>query len=213
MHGYGLVGKQIGIRKCHCKYAGITVKNHLRYTPVCGDFVDDVIQLMVKMATDDERPVHAKFNGDILIANPNDDAKTLIARRKKELARIAQKWRESPEGRQALAEQERRIREEDAHNAHKTYKTLPRFFQKWVRERRGKEYGRELDVIIAHDALLLAKHFKTVEALDAFLINSIKSWEKEVPEVAHDHSGFSGSRVEGLARKYLGLGMIQEEFV
>ncbi len=75
------------------------------YDPTAGSRIDDACAELVALAKRHGEPVEMSFNDTRVVAEPNDDAETLVSRWGTERDLRFQNWGNSPEG---IAEAQRR---------------------------------------------------------------------------------------------------------
>lgn len=81
----------------------------LTYETMAGDTIGNTFKQMVIMANNNGQTVQCEFNGQTIVANPDDDAEQLYDAWDKERERKRQEWLASPEG---LAYQKKQAEEQ-----------------------------------------------------------------------------------------------------
>jgi hypothetical protein len=84
----------------------------------------------------------------------------------------------------------------------KAYEQLPEFFKKWISKMDGKNYGRDVNTLIAKDAHLVATTLKTPKAIEAWYQLRPKEQMRAVPGLNDGH-GQSLGQVANLAIRFL----------
>jgi hypothetical protein len=160
----------------------------------CGAIINNTAADAVQLVKLTGSPVVFKFNDSVMVVSHGDSAESVVHAYMAPIeAERKAYW--TPE----------RIAEKEAREAaiDKAFEKLPKFFQKWISESGGGDYGRELDIGIAKDAHLVAKTLKTPEAIKDWSTLEYEEQIQAVPGISKGHSGFSFGLMGRLASEFL----------